>query len=133
VTWGATDGHVTRVLARCHSLSHEVFRIDQAWQDERALPTDCAFLDVLAPVRGLEAIEDPEERARARAEFEWSGAFGAPRMFIGHTAAGEATMALRGGQGNVRLRLIVEEDDAAAIESLNPDGNVVRTVSRVLD
>lgn len=90
-------------------------------------PTDRTILDLINLVGEVEAIEDPEERERALAELERDGAFGAPRMFFGRTAAGQAAIALRDGRGKTRLRLVVEEDGTAVIEFLDTDGNVVRT------
>jgi hypothetical protein len=89
-------------------------------------PTDRTLLDVLALMRELEAIQDPEERARARAQIDGPATFGAPRMFVGRTAEGQATVALMDGRGRYRLRMAVEADGAAAIEFLDAEGNVIR-------
>ncbi|HEX6938252.1 MAG TPA: hypothetical protein VF158_02480 [Longimicrobiales bacterium] len=91
-------------------------------------PTDRTLLDVLALMRELEAIEDPEERARARAQIDGPATFGAPRMFVGRTAEGQATVALMDGRGRYRLRMVVEADGAAAIEFLDAEGNVIRRI-----
>ena len=91
-------------------------------------PTDRTLLDVITLMDEVEAIEDPEERERTRAELEKSGVFGAPRMFIGRTSTGQAAIALRDGRGKVRLRLRVEEDGTAVIEFLDTYGKVVRTL-----
>jgi len=89
-------------------------------------PTDRTLLDVLALMRELEAIQDPEERARARAQIDGPATFGGPRMFVGRTAEGQATVALTDGRGRYRLRMAVEADGAAAIEFLDAEGNVIR-------
>ena len=89
-------------------------------------PTDRTLLDVLALMRELEAIEDPDERARARAQIDGPATFGAPRMFVGRTAEGQATAVLMDGRGRPRLRMAVEADGAAAIEFLDAEGNVIR-------
>src|SRR5690606_24451700 len=68
-------------------------------------PTDRTLLDVLALMRELEAIEDPDERARARAQIDGPATFGAPRMFVGRTAEGHATTVLMGGRGRPRPRM----------------------------
>ena len=91
-------------------------------------PTDRTLLDVLALMRELEAIEDSDERARARAQIDGPATFGAPRMFVGRTAEGQATVALMDGRGRPRLRMAVEADGAAAIEFLDAEGNVVRRI-----
>jgi hypothetical protein len=91
-------------------------------------PTDRTLLDVLALMRELEAIEDPDERARARAQIDGPATFGAPRMFVGRTAEGHATTVLMDGRGRPRLRMTVEADGAAGIEFLDAEGNVVRRI-----
>lgn len=91
-------------------------------------PTDRTLLDVLALMRELEAIEDPDERARARAQIDGPATFGAPRMFVGRTAEGQATTVLMDGRGRPRLRMTVEADGAAGIEFLDAAGNVVRRI-----
>lgn len=91
-------------------------------------PTDRTLLDVLALMRELEAIQDPEERARARAQIDGPATFGAPRMFVGRTAEGHATTVLMDGRGRPRLRMAVEADGAAAIEFLDAEGNGVRRI-----
>lgn len=117
----------------------QVFQLlNQEWTDEDGWrqrntgilivdrPTDRDLLETIALVQELEAIEDPEERGRAYAELQEAGAFGAQRMFVGRTAAGQAAIVLRDGRGKARLRFVVEEDGTAFIDFLDADGNVVR-------
>jgi hypothetical protein len=91
-------------------------------------PTDHTLLDQVRMQNEARAIEDPVERERALAKLREDGVYGRGRMFVGRTAAGQARINLRDGQGGVRLRFSVEEDGAATIEFLDAAGKVVRTI-----
>ena len=53
---------------------------------------------------------------------------GAQRLFVGRNADNAATVALHDAAGKVRLRLVVAASGAAAVEFLDADGTVVRTI-----
>jgi hypothetical protein len=69
----------------------------------------------------------PPERAKAIADLRARGVLGQRRLFIGKSGDRDAILALRDGEGRVRLRLRVTDAGAASIEFLDAAGRVVRT------
>lgn len=88
-------------------------------------PTDRTILDEVPLIKALQATEDPKERERIIAELNKGVA---SRLYIGRTSEGHAGLSLRDGSGKTRLRFVVAEDGTAAIEFLDADGKVVRTI-----
>jgi hypothetical protein len=71
----------------------------------------------------------PGERDATIAKLRTSGAFGRHRLFIGKSSDRAAVLALRDGDGRIRLKLSVTAAGAASIEFLDATGKVVRTDS----
>jgi hypothetical protein len=68
----------------------------------------------------------PAERDATLAKLRTAGAFGRRRLFVGKSSDRDAVVALRDGEGRIRLRLRVTAAGAASIEFLDATGKVVR-------
>jgi hypothetical protein len=109
----------------------QVVTLEQTEQDgQRAAgltiadrPDPALDFDAVSRLRPL----PPEQRAARLKELRDSGAFGRQRLFIGKTENHDALVALRDGQGRVRLRMRVTQSGEASIEFLDEAGNLVKT------
>lgn len=80
-------------------------------------------------LRELIAAPDSKERTEALMRKQEEGVFGRERVRVGKTRDRESVVLLSDGAGRPRLRLRVAEDGTAAIDFLNQDGGVARSLT----
>jgi hypothetical protein len=78
-------------------------------------------------LEGRLAKMSPAERQAEIERLRAAGALGHPRLFVGKSEARDAVLALKDGEGRVRLRMRVTLAGDASIEFLDAAGKVVRT------
>jgi len=91
--------------------------------DRPSTPLDFAMLDRLHAIPAGPARQAEVSRARARGEL------GFTRLTVGKTADHASTVRLNDDHGRARLVLKVTASGQAAIEFLNDDGKVVRSLT----
>jgi hypothetical protein len=111
----------------------QVISLDEGTEDGRHWGglTIADYPDTPLPFDLIEQLQKrpAAERDAQFARLKATGMFGHPRLLIGKTADRDAVLALRDGEGRIRLRLRVTAAGSALIEFLDEAGNVVRTVT----
>jgi hypothetical protein len=77
----------------------------------------------------LEAMPDGPEKQAQYEKLDKAGAFGEPRLFIGKNRDRESRVNLKDAQGHTRLVLSVTASGDAAIQFLDANGKVTRTLT----
>lgn len=134
------DGKITAGL----SLTFDRYRQDQALQlkhinDEKQSTTSITMNDVPFYKDSLigdmdkyfaEAKKLPEnERAAYWNSLTEQGKLSTPRVKLGTTPRKDSVLALNDAKGRIRMRLIVTASGKAAIEMLNEQGKVTKTIA----
>lgn len=86
-----------------------------------------SILEDIEERQELERMPKAEREALMKERVE-EGYYGANRVFLGRNGERESSLDLKDASGKVRLRLKVEPDGQAAIEFLDTEGKVTRTL-----
>ncbi len=86
------------------------------------------ILEDIEEQKELDRMPKAEREALMKKRAE-AGYYGANRVFLGRNGERESSLDLKDASGKVRLRLKVEPDGQAAIEFLDADGKVQRTLT----
>lgn len=88
-----------------------------------------SFQENLDLIEAYRTTDDEQKRAEIKerlSKLSAEGAFGAKRLFIGSRNE-TALLELKDTSGRVRTRLVIDQNDRAALEFLDKDGNVVKS------